>query len=169
MASIIEELIAIMSETTECYREFLELADNKKEVIINGNMPSLQILTSKEQVVAGRLLRLESKRKEVMEDICIVANKDSQKVTMAELIEMLDGQAEQAQLKQASQQLVEVVEQVREINQLNSALLNESLDYINFTMNLINSSQNLTIGNNYEKKGTFQGEEERNNFFDAKQ
>ncbi|PKM67409.1 MAG: hypothetical protein CVU95_06775 [Firmicutes bacterium HGW-Firmicutes-2] len=49
MASLIEDLIGVLEEETGCYNLLLEVANNKKDVIINGDLPGLQELTKQEQ------------------------------------------------------------------------------------------------------------------------
>lgn len=170
MASLIEDLITIIEETTGCYRELLVVANNKKDVIIKGNVPSLQTLTDQEQGVAGRLLRLEKKRVEILEDICLVTNKDIKTITISKLIEMLSKQeVEQKKLIETSNALVSIVNEVKEINDLNKLLIAESIDFVNFTMTAIKTSTEAPSGNSYERKGNLYQQQFGNNFFDAKQ
>jgi flagellar biosynthesis/type III secretory pathway chaperone len=170
MASLIEELINVLEETTGCYEDLLIVANNKKEVIIKGNVPSLQTLTDEEQGVAGHLLRLEKKRTEIINDVCLVTNKDPETMTISSLIDLLAKQEnEQTKLHQVSEDMITIVNEVKKVNDLNKSLLNESIDYVNFTMNAIQSSASLPQGNSYQKKGNLYDTEQGNNFFDAKQ
>lgn len=170
MASLIQELIVIIEEETGCYKTFLEMANNKKDVIINGDLPSLQEMTKKEQDMAGQLLRLEKKRIKNLEDICLVTNRKPEEMTISNLIKMLENQEEERnRLEKASEELKNVLEEVKEINEINKNLIEQSVEYINFTMNAIQSARTKVGDNSYENKGnpnsTYQGK----NFFDTKQ
>ncbi len=170
MASLIEELISVLEETTGCYESLRIVANNKKEVIIKGDVPSLQTLTDEEQGVAGRLLRLEKKRQELIEDVCLVTNKDPKTMTVSSLIDLLQGQKdEQTRLKKVSQHMIEVVDEVKKINDINKTLIKESLDYVSFTMNALQSASSMPQGNAYQKKGGLYDQQNGRNFFDAKQ
>ena len=170
MASLIEELINVLEETTGCYETLLIVANNKKEVIIKGDVPSLQTLTDEEQGVAGRLLRLEKKRQELIEDVCLVTNKDSKTMTISSLIDLLHGQEkEQRQLREVSGKMIEIVDKVKSVNDTNRMLIQESLDYVSFTMNAIQSASAMPQSNAYQKKGNFYDSQGGRNFFDAKQ
>ncbi len=170
MASLIEELINVLEETTGCYRQLLDVANNKKDVIIKGDVPSLQTLTDQEQGVAGRLLRLEKKRIELINDVCLVTNKDPKTMTISKLIDMLAKQEdEQKRLSDISHTMIEVVNLAKVANDLNRSLLNESIDFINYTVNAIQSSTEMPQNNAYQKKGTLYDSGSGNNFFDAKQ
>lgn len=170
MASLVEELINIIEEETGCYKTFLELANNKKDVIINGDLPSLQELTREEQELAGQLLRLEKKREENLKDICIVTNKKQEEMTVTILINMLENQqVEKNKLKNVSNELSKVINKVKDVNDLNKKLIEQSLDFIDFTMNAIQSSRANVVGNSYQQKGSLNSNYQGKNFFDAKQ
>ncbi len=170
MASIIEELIEVLEDTTGCYENLLQMANNKTDVIIKGDVPSLQTLTDEEQSVAGRLLRLEKKRIELIEDICLVTNKSSNDMTVSTLIELIPSdKPENEKLHKVSLRMMEIVQEVKKVNDINQQLLQESLDFVNFTMNAIQSASSKTSGNGYEKKGQHYEGQTDNNFFDAKQ
>lgn len=170
MASLIEELISVLEETTGCYESLLIVANNKKEVIIKGDVPSLQTLTDEEQGVAGRLLRLEKKRQQLIEDVCLVTNKDPGIMTISSLIDLLAGQkVEQEHLRHVSQRMMDVIDNVKKVNDINKNLIKESLDYVNFTMNALQSASAMPQGNAYQKKGGLYEHQSGRNFFDAKQ
>jgi hypothetical protein len=170
LASLIEELINIIEEETGCYKTFLELANNKKDVIINGDLPGLQEITMKEQEVAGQLLRLERKRNTNLEDICLVTNSKLDDFTISSLIQLLSNQAdEKNKLEKASKELQNILEEVKLINETNRKLTEQSLECIEFTMNAIQSTNSKNISNSYETKGKLTNNYEGQNFFDAKQ
>lgn len=171
MASLIEDLLHTLEETTGCYEKLLEVANNKKEVIIKGDVPSLQTMTKSEQELAGRLSRLEKKRQETVKDICLVTNKEYENFKIRELVALLQGQPEESgKLQKATDQLIEIIRKVKEVNDENALLIRESLDYVEFTLNAINSANQGVTHNNYESKGKQQYNNDlQNGLFDAKQ
>nr|MDA3847545.1 flagellar export chaperone FlgN [Vallitaleaceae bacterium] len=92
MASLIENLIEVLEAETGCYQQLHDMADNKKDVIISGDVPSLQEITKVEQALAGHILRLEKKRQENLDDICIVTNKKKEDMTVAGIGDILKGE-----------------------------------------------------------------------------
>ena len=172
MASLIENLIEVLVEQTGCYETLLEMADNKKDVIIKGDLPSLQVLTKEEQEMAGLLLRLEKKRKSLIEDISMVTNQDAASMTVTKLIDLLQGQGEQQKLIEARARLLEVVEPLQVLNKQNEALIKQSRDYVEFTMNAIQSAREPITAPSYPKRagtrGTY-GNMQKATYFDAKQ
>jgi len=170
MASLIEDLMHILEEEKGCYQLLLEMADNKRDVIIKGEIPSLQDMTQQEQELAGLLLRLERKRLSTVKDICLVTNKASQDMTIKQLIVLLEGQTEaKEQLQRVADELSEMVHQVQEVNLQNKQLLKQSLEFVEFTMNAIQTGREPVSTNRYQSKGQAYNPSASNNFFDAKQ
>ena len=169
MASLVKDLIKILEEETGCYKLLHEMADNKKDVIINGDLPSLQETTGREQEMAGLLLRLEKQREAITSDIALVTNHSNEAMTINKLIRLLDGQDEQAELQKVSDDLIAAVIPLQKANKTNESLLQQSLEYVDFTMNAIQSSREPVAINNYQQKGYGDGAYGSNSFFDSKQ
>ena len=168
LASLIQELMNILEEETGCYQTLLDMADNKRDVIIQGDVPSLQEITKKEQELAGFLLRLEKKRQENVMDICQVTNRKPEDMTIQKLIDLLKGN-EKNQLKETQEELLSVVEQLKSKNELNKKLIAQSLELLDFTMNAVQSMRSAPTSNNYQSRGTNYHDYQGKNFFDAKQ
>ena len=168
MASLIEELIGVLEEETGCYEKLLNMADNKKDVIIKGDVPSLQEITKVEQELAGHILRLEKKRKQCIEDICLVLNKKSEEMTIQNLIEMLTGD-EKIRLKGINEKLVNIITDLQTHNEVHKKLIQQSLDFIDFTVNAVQSTTTAIPSNSYQAKGNRYDSYSGRNFFDAKQ
>lgn len=168
MASLIDELIMVLEEETGCYQELLNMADNKTDVIIKGDVPSLQEITKKEQVMAGHILRLEKKRKQNLEDICLVLNKKAKDVTLSSLIGLLP-ENESRRLGEIQESLSATILVLKEKNSAHGVLIQQSIDYIDFTVNAVRSMTSAPVGNSYAAKGQRYDEKGGRNFFDAKQ
>lgn len=168
MASLIEELFSILEAETGCYQKLLDMADNKKDVIIKGNVPSLQEITKLEQELAGHLLRLEKKRKQNIEDICLVLNKKTEDMTIHQLIDVLLGD-EKEKLRQINDHLIGIIQELQRQNEINKKLIQQSLDFIDFTVNAVQSTTADSLGNSYQAKGNRYDDYKGRNFFDAKQ
>lgn len=168
MASLIEELICVLEEETGCYEKLLNMADNKKDVIIKGDVPSLQEITKVEQELAGHILRLEKNRKQYVEDICLVLNKKPEEMTIQHLIEMLTGD-EKIKLNNINENLVRIITDLQAHNEVHKKLIQQSLDFIDFTVNAVQSTTGMIQGNSYQAKGNRYDDYNGRNFFDAKQ
>lgn len=169
MASLIDNLIAIMDEEAICYENYLEIANNKKDVIIKGNMPSLQQITQEEEIVAGQLFRLEKKRKDIIEDICTVTNRKIDNFRIRELVGDLKTRPEEAEkLQQTAERLTAVLEKCNQANQLNKMLIEQSLEFLEFSINALSGLTQAHNTSTYKRKGeSYNGKEASR--FDTKQ
>jgi flagellar biosynthesis/type III secretory pathway chaperone len=168
VASLIEELFCVLEEETGCYKTLLDMADNKKDVIIKGDVPSLQEITKIEQELAGHILRLEKKRIQNIEDICLVLNKNPEEITINRLVDILLGE-EKDRLRKINENLIVILSELQLFNETNSKLIQQSLEFIDFTVNAVQSTTSISTGNRYQAKGHRSDEFQGRNFFDAKQ
>ncbi len=150
MASLINDLIHVVKEETGCYKTLLDMASNKKDVIIKGDLPSLQQISEDEQVVAGQILRLEKKREATIKDISLVTGEKTTDLILTRIIELLSGNDEQEELIEAKEDLQKVVLLLKESNKTNETLLKHSLEFYDFMMNALISSRDTEIMNNYD-------------------
>lgn len=151
MASLIEELITTLETETEIYGELIPVAEKKTKVIIKNDLKELQTVTAKEQEAVDRITALEKKREEVVKNIEIVLSKKTGSLNLKEIIQILNKQPkEQKKLAEIRTKLKAEVARLADINIQNQALIQESLDMIEFHMNLIQSTR-MSPGNNYTK------------------
>ncbi len=164
MANLINDLIDVLEAQTGSYKELLNMANNKTDVIIDGDLLSLQKITSSEQVVAGQILRLDKKRDEIISDISLVTGTPLEELNLSKLIDIVSGKPEELRLKKVREEISETIQNLKSKNDTNAMLINESLDLFDFTINAIRSSQDGMRVNNYDANET-----ENKSFFDSKQ
>lgn len=151
MASVIQELITVLTEEQQLYEKIIPIASEKKNVIIKNNLESLQEITEQEQLAIDQVTALEKKRSEVIVNIGILLNRKPEELTLKEIIRLLESQPkEQKQLSQIHDQLKQTVQELKNINIQNKSLIVQSLEMIEFNMNLIQSTR-MSPGNNYTK------------------
>ena len=141
MASVIQELITVLTEEQQLYEKIIPIASEKKNVIIKNNLESLQEITEQEQLAIDQVTVLEKKRSEVIVNIGILLNRKPEELTLKEIIRLLENQPkEQKQLSQIHDQLKQTVQELKNINIQNKSLIVQSLEMIEFNMNLIQST-----------------------------
>ena len=64
MASLMENLIEVLDLESQEYENLLGLSEKKTPVIISGELDELAKITDEEQIVVGKINRLEQKRQE---------------------------------------------------------------------------------------------------------
>ena len=171
MASLIEELIETLNKENTEYEKLLELSRQKSAIIVARNIPALEKITDDEQIVVSAIGNLDSKRAQVTRDIADVINKDVETLKLSVLIDLLSKQPdEQKRLSEIHDKLKVTVENVRMINESNRQLIDQSLEMVEFDLNMIRAMRQAPETNNYgpgavsvgETLGSVRG-------FDAKQ
>ena len=170
MASLMEELITTLSKEEELYRELLPIQERKTQIIIENNIEQLQVITGEEQETIDKVTALERKREEIIKDIGTVLNKNPKTLTLTNLIQIMAKQPEDRdKLQELHDRLEESVKKLVKVNERNQMLIKQSLEMIEFNMNLLQSTR-IVPGSNYTKNasewepGAFQ-----TGMFDAKQ
>ncbi len=171
MASLIEELIDILDQENQLYRQLLPIAMEKTQVIVKNDTAALQEITGREQLAVDRINSLERRRDDVMDNIRTVIGKKAGTLNLTSLIVLLGKQPkEQRILSTLHDNLKATVLNLQEINDRNKSLIQQSLEMIEFNMNFIQSTR-MSPGNNTYTKGasTYDAPAFGTGMFDAKQ
>ena len=141
MASLIENLISVLSEENALYEELIPIAEKKTQVIVANDLEALQTITAQEQRIVDRVANLEKRRNEVIINIGAVLSKDPKELNFKSLIDALKGQKkEQQQLRELHDKLRSTTDRMIQLNNRNKDLINQSLEMIEFNLNYIQSS-----------------------------
>ena len=159
MASLIEELIDTLNKENDEYGKLLELSQRKSAVIVSRDIPALEKITDDEQSVMTNIGRLDAKREQVTRDIADVINKDVETLKLSVLVDLLSKQPdEQKRLSQIHDKLKTTVGNVRRVNESNRQLIEQSLEMVDFDLNMIKSMRQAPETNNYGRSAVSVGE-----------
>ncbi|EOT22451.1 hypothetical protein C805_03299 [Eubacterium sp. 14-2] len=170
MASLMEDFISILEKENGEYERLTELSQEKRQIIIDGNIPALEEITSREQEVTSVLKNLENKREEVVNDMSIVLSKKPEELTITNMIAFLNKQPkEQQQLKELKEKLRTTLEKMADINAQNEVLLKHAIEMTEFDLTLFKSMRQAPTTANYDKRANNTGDLLGSSGFDAKQ
>ncbi len=171
MAGLIDELVNTMSQENDIYRELIPIAEEKTRVIIKNDLDALQKITEQEQLTIEKITALEKKREEVVINIGTVLSRDPKELNMKALIKIMGKQPEeQKALSRIHDELDANLRRLVTINDRNKELINQSLEMIEFNMNLIQSTRMAPGVNNYTRSaGESSIRQAGTGMFDAKQ
>ena len=158
----VEQFIEILSEQLKLNEELLDISLEKKSVIMDNDTKTLNVMAHKEQEVVKRIISLEKLRGAVVANIereLGIEHIDN----IADIVNNIEN--EQGHLiKEIGNQLRTVLDRLQEANELNNKLLEISIDYIEFSVNVLTSTPEPKT---YGKKA-FEQNSGKTNFFDAK-
>lgn len=163
---MIYEFIDGLKAENELYNSLVNLAADKRSHIVKGSIEDINNINAKEEELVLKLKGIERKRNVLMADIASVLGVKTDEITVSKIIEALKGQPEEARaLEDVRTELQSSLKHLKDINDENIVLINQSLEYAQFSINVMQAqlgSEPMTA--NYggmESKGQ--------SFFDAKQ
>lgn len=169
MASLIEELIMVLGDEEKIYSEIIPVAEKKTQIIVNNDLQSLNRITEEEQELVGKISKLEKKRQEVIRNIGIVMNKKESELNFITIIDLLKGQEkEQEELRRIHDKLKSTVGLLSTLNERNQILINQSLEMIDFDMNLLQSLRTAPGVGQYNTSSEVEMQGMDRGMFDAK-
>lgn len=172
MASLMEDLISILEQEDSLYEDLLKLSMSKTPVLISGDLEALSRITEDEQEIVNKVNALDKKREEGMKDIANVLGKDVKTLKLTDLIEILRSRpAEQNRLAAIYDKLSDTIGQMKRTNEQNKELIENSLEMVQFDMNVLQAYKAAPETANYSRNalnsGAYMGNMKGG--FDAKQ
>lgn len=170
MAGLIEELIDTLEAEEKLYEELLPVVEQKAQIIIKNDLEQLQCITTAEQDFVDKITNMEHNRNKIISNIAIVMNRKVEDLNLKAIITMLEKQpAQQEQLSKLHDSLLQKLGRLKELNMQNKVLLEQSLEMIEFSMNIMQSDRVAPV-NNYNRTASTQDIPMGNtSMFDTKQ
>ena len=169
MASLIEELIMVLGDEERVYAEIIPVAEKKTRIIVNNDLQSLNSITEEEQALIGRISKLERKRQEVIRNIGIVMNKKESELNFITIIDLLKGEEkEQEELRKLHDRLKRTIDALKLINERNQMLIKQSIEMIDFDINLMQSLRTSPGVGQYNTSSEVEIQGMNKGMFDAK-
>lgn len=157
------DLLEVMRKESDIYEELLGIEKDKKQVIIDNDVKALEAITAKEQGFVKAIVNLESLRAEVIDGFCKLRGISVIKTIDDIMAQLEEGKA--ALVEAEKQRLSAIINELIEVNNLNTSLLEDSIDYINYTMDLLTSTEE---GDNTYDRGLADKKTGAKSLFDAK-
>ena len=170
MASLVDELVSVLTEEEKLYHALLDCAEKKTQILIDADVLALEQLTAVEQEKSDELLSLGNKQIQLLNDIKTVLGKSEEQLTVTTLIGYLTSQPEvQGKLSTARNNLLDTASKVQQKNQQNEVLLRQAIELAEFDITLFKSMRQAPETANYDKNAYSTGTLLGGSGFDAKQ
>lgn len=170
MASLMEDFMSILEQENGEYQRLAELSHEKRQIIIDGDIPALEEITNREQEITSILKNLENKREEVVKDMSIVLSKEPEELTITNMIAFLNKQPkEQQKLIKLRERLRDTLQNMADINRKNEILLHQAMEMAEFDLTLFRSMRQAPTTANYDRRANNTGDLLGSSGFDAKQ
>lgn len=153
MASLIENLIDVLGKENTEYQKMIEISRAKTDAIVHNNVERLQEIVGEEERIIEKLDKLEALRMEHIDDIANVLNVPLEDMKIDLLVRMLEKQTKDQQaLIKVHDELKSTVDQLMKLNENNKVLLKESLEMLEFEINVIRNVNMAPETANYSRE-----------------
>jgi flagellar biosynthesis/type III secretory pathway chaperone len=162
----VNAVIEILGNEYDYYRDILEISKSKKKIIVEGKVAELDKIIKLEQNMIFNLGQLEKKREEEVAKLCRSLELNSNTINISELMKVLQPK-QKKELEDIQGKLREIFSELKSVNDVNGQLIEQSLEYIDYSINLV-SGTGMETGSLYEDLGRNKGKQRDKNMFDTK-
>jgi len=152
-------LINILAQQSKIYSFLIDLSKQMQEAIKINKIKEIDSLIKVQMALVMKLSSYEKKRIKVAKEISSEINVDPNDLTITKVKNYLDNKQYQS-LENLEAELDSNITTLAEINNTNKLLINNGLDLIEFSLNLLGGSDSVV----YNK----QGEVKKNQMIDEK-
>ena len=150
MEPTFQELIIRLEGIQAMYQQLLGLAVKKQKELVKGNLERIDALTKEEENLVYQAGRLEDERYQYAGRLISHLGL-KQEATLKDLIEVAPV-IEQGKLQCLQESMSQLIVQMDKLSQENITLIQQSLRFINFTVNMLSKpDDNSTYGAGIEK------------------
>lgn len=141
-------MLEILGEQVAAYRTLNEIALAKQKALVDGRIDDLMEVMQREEVEVARLQTLEDARYQQQIAMGEAVGLVPDDVTVTRLIEILSRQGGTlaSSLRQRQEELLGVMAEVSRLNELNGRLIQQSLAFVNFSLDLLLEPDTATYG-----------------------
>lgn len=132
----VAEMERVLLKQAGAYRELLELAKDKREVILARQTDRLNDIIRDEHALLSRTAALEELRFEVQQRIARRTGLETEALTAVAIIEMLEP-GEVQRWQETIEELKGVLSELKAVNDLNRELLGRFLSYVRFLLQVM--------------------------------
>lgn len=162
----VNAVIGILGSEYDYYRDMLELSKSKKRMIVEGKVSELDKIVKLEQNMIYNIGQLEKNREEAVAKLCRDLGLDSGRINISELMQVLRPEHKK-HLEDMQGRLHGILSELKSVNDINGQLLQQSLEYIDYSINLM-AGTGMETGSLYEDIGKNKGKQTDKNIFDTK-
>lgn len=130
-----KQLSTILEKTLRLHRQMLATAEKKREVVISGQIHALQDLMKEESDLIEQLAEVEQERLKCVEQI-VPASGEGRQIPLSQLLEQMN-EHDRTLIQGQMKELLRLVEQVKRENEQNQTLIQESLQHVRHTLNVL--------------------------------
>ncbi|HZG87386.1 flagellar protein FlgN [Paenibacillus sp.] len=163
----VAQLLSVLERMTETHEELIALAEQKKEALIRNNVDEVSAIVNRETRAVKVVDTLLKEQADATNAFFRARGfQTTRAVTVTELSRMVTDPQEKKRLLDARDRLTAAIAQLKTKNELNQKLIEQSISYINYTLDLVLGPDEEPIYHNPASQAT--GGAKRMSYFDSK-
>jgi flagellar biosynthesis/type III secretory pathway chaperone len=136
----IQELIQTMEKLNQIHLVLLELAELKTRVLVENQVDKLNQIVNKETSLMRRIVELDHQRIEDISQFLVHKGyRPNANFTVEDIVKLLFKAEEKQALKQSQKNLLGTLEKLRELNILNQQLIKQSLEFVDYSIDVLSN------------------------------
>lgn len=152
MASLMDDLLEVLEKENAEYEKLVALSMKKTPVIVSADLDELMRITDEEQVIVGKINHYDKIRNDCMKQIADVIHMDVSELTLSALVQIFEKRpAEHEKLASIYDRLKDTISQMTRVNNQNRELIQNSLELVQYDMNVLQSMKTAPETANYTK------------------
>lgn len=120
----------------EVHSRLLEVANEKRNILVSGETHGLQALVNKESLYIDEIQKLEEERKQQVQDYMENQGVTGETFTLDELIQVIKAPTDQVALQTIAKKLRSFVQELSHVNESNQQLIQTSLSFLQYSIGM---------------------------------
>lgn len=137
MSGLLNNLIDSLTEQKQYYTELALISEEKRKVIIGNDLKVLADFTTVENVLISKNDRLEKRLDDIIKDIGVVLNIKPEELNITKIASVINNESDKVALLGLIKDLQDLAEKLKKHNAMNKELLGNAIDYVQFSLNVI--------------------------------
>jgi flagellar biosynthesis/type III secretory pathway chaperone len=134
----IQGLLQTMDKLIQIHLSMLELSEQKTNILVHNQVDKLNKIVNKETNLIKQITKLDQQRiEDISEFLLQKGYRPNPNITVGDLIKLVVKVEEKKSLADKQDQLLGTIGKLRELNQLNQKLVEQSLSFLEFSIDLI--------------------------------
>ncbi|AUJ23288.1 flagellar protein FlgN [Virgibacillus dokdonensis] len=149
----LKTLIDILEKLLHLHVEFVDLSKMKTNVVKNGDVDTLSSIIARERKLSRKMEKVEKERQQYMATWFEVNQPQEQEQTVTTLLSQVESEKDKEQLIELTTELMRTMAQLKQQEQLNRMLIQQSLQFVHFSLDLMNPTiESMNYGTDKEKQ-----------------
>lgn len=153
LQGLLDNFIPLLQKELEYYSAISAVADKKQTALIEGKLAEIEALTKTEQILLLQVGKVEEARQSLHEQLASHFSLSPEDLTISKLAELTNRDYGTKILK-LQEDFTAILNKVKKTNETNGNLIKQSLDYINFSLNIITGAEASPTYPNKGEKAT---------------